>query len=52
MCYSIALRNHAEIQVQSTPAGTTFYVRFKRSSNFKGSIKKSSNQPIQIEELQ
>lgn len=24
MCYSIALRNHAVIQVQSTPKGTTF----------------------------
>lgn len=34
MCYSIALRNHAEIQVQSTPVGTTFYVRFNRYPNF------------------
>lgn len=38
MCYSIALRNHAEIQVQSTPAGTTFYVRFKRFPNYEGLI--------------
>ncbi|WP_434510279.1 ATP-binding protein [Desulfitobacterium sp. AusDCA] len=34
MCYSIALRNHAVIQVQSTPKGTTFFVHFKRSQNF------------------
>lgn len=35
MCYSIALRNHAAIQVQSTPKGTTFSVHFKQPQKFR-----------------
>jgi len=29
VCYSIANRHKAEINVETSPAGTTFYVRFK-----------------------